>query len=122
MTFRKGETVTGGCGNGLLGQETGEPVEYSPGSHDNPRHYDQGQIAADGHRRNLGHLSQISWRGNVAHQVSRQLPWLRAITAWASHGPLRSSSTGGVSGRVRRARSYADRVFGTGAGCPVASD
>ena len=41
-----------------------------PPDHHQPRHYDQGQIAADGHHRNLDHLSQINWRENVAHQVS----------------------------------------------------
>ena len=35
---------------------------------------------------------------------------------------LDAGSSTGVSGRVRLARSGADRVFGTGAGCPGASD
>jgi hypothetical protein len=68
------------------------------------------------------HLSQISWRGNVAHQVSLDsclgcVPSLHGV----SHGPAQQLD-GRVSGRVRLARSNADRVFGTGDGCPGASD
>jgi hypothetical protein len=62
----------------------------------------------------IGPDSAVDWHGCVA--------WLRAMTVLGEPPHRPAQQLDGVSDRVRLARSDADRVFGTGAGCRHAGD
>jgi hypothetical protein len=88
-----------------------------PPHHHRPRDYDQGQIAADGHHGFLDHLSQITWRETVAHQLSLD-SCLSCHPRVECNLTLRAPRSDDCAiGRARTARSDAVRRFGTGVAC-----